>query len=303
MEKDEALILKTTGSLCRVLLASGEEAELRVRGRVRLEGSRSTNPVAVGDIVTVSDGAITGVRPRKNHIARRSQNWSKQSQVIAANIDLLVAAFTLCHPETDNAFIDRMLVTAEAYGIKAVLAFNKCDLFDDYLNELYEGYRRLYEPLGYECFKISALTGEGIEELRLRLRGLTTLISGNSGAGKSTLINALCPEARLRTAEISDYHDKGMHTTTFSQMLPFEGGYLIDTPGIKGFGLLDFGRAELGHYFPEIFRFSAGCRFANCTHSNEPGCAVKKAVEDHYISLSRYGNYLDMLSGDDEKYR
>lgn len=299
----EGLIIKTTGSQCSVIFDDGSIIEARVRGKIRLDGIKSTNPVAVGDRVEVEGESITAIKPRKNYIIRKSMNWSKQSQIIAANIDLLVLVITLCHPETSNEFIDRMLTVAEAYNIPAILVFNKADLFDEDLNKLFHAYKNLYEQIGYKCFKISTLSGDGITELKEILHGKTSLLSGNSGVGKSSIINTLCPDLDLRTGEISTYHDKGMHTTTFSQMLPFMDGYLIDTPGIKGFGLINFDRNEIGHFFPEIFKASKNCRFNNCTHTNEPGCAVKEGVENQTISRSRYASYLSMLNDTGEKYR
>lgn len=299
----EGLIIKTTGSQCTVIFDDGSIIEARVRGKIRLDGIKSTNPVAVGDRVEVEGESITAIKPRKNYIIRKSMNWSKQSQIIAANIDLLVLVITLCHPETSNEFIDRMLTVAEAYNIPAILVFNKADLFDENLNKLFHAYKNLYEQIGYKCFKISTLSGDGITELKEILHGKTSLLSGNSGVGKSSIINTLCPNLDLRTGEISAYHDKGMHTTTFSQMLPFMDGYLIDTPGIKGFGLINFNRNEIGHFFPEIFKASKNCRFNNCTHTNEPGCAVKEGVDNQTISRSRYASYLSMLNDTGEKYR
>lgn len=299
----EGLIIKTTGSQCKVIFDDGSSIEARIRGKIRLDGIKSTNPVAVGDRVEVEGESITAIKPRKNYIIRKSMNWSKQSQIIAANIDLLVLTITLCHPETSNEFIDRMLTVAEAYNIPAILVFNKADLFDEELNKLFHAYKTLYEQIGYHCFKVSTFNENGITELKKELRGKTCLFSGNSGVGKSSIINTLCPALDLRTGEISTYHDKGMHTTTFSQMLPFMDGYLIDTPGIKGFGLINFDRNEIGHFFPEIFKASKNCRFSNCTHTNEPGCAVKEGVENQTISRSRYASYLNMLNDTGEKYR
>ncbi len=300
---EEGIVIKTTGNLCLVELSDGKTVEARLRGKIRLEGVRSTNPVAVGDRVQIENDTVCGILPRKNHIVRKAMNWSKQYQTLAANVDQLALIVTLCHPETSNEFIDRMLAVAEAYSVPAILIFNKCDLFDDDLNQLYAGYKTLYEQIGYRCLRVSTISNEGLDELKDMLRGKISLLTGNSGVGKSSIINSLCPDADLRTGEISAYHDKGMHTTTFSQMLPFEGGYLIDTPGIKSLGLLDFNRYEAGHYFPEIFKTSKNCRFDNCTHTNEPGCAVIKAVEEHKISLSRYNSYISILSDSGNKYR
>lgn len=296
-------VIKTTGAQCLVALDDGSTVEARIRGKIRLDGIKSTNPVAVGDRVEIDGESITAILPRKNYIIRKSMNWSKQSQVIAANVDLLALVVTLCHPQTPNEFIDRMLTVAEAYNVPAMLVFNKADLFDDGLDELYAAYKNLYEQIGYPCLRVSTMNNEGMDELKEKIKGKICLFSGNSGVGKTSITNALCPGLDLRTAEISSYHDKGMHTTTFSQMLPFAGGYIIDTPGIKGFGLIDFDRHEVGHFFPEIFKTSKQCRFADCTHTNEPGCAVKTAVENHKISQSRYASYLSILADTGEKYR
>jgi ribosome biogenesis GTPase len=280
-----------------------------MKGNFRLKGIRSTNPVAVGDrvtIVTNQEGTafITEIDDRRNYIIRKSQNLSKQSHIIAANVDQALLVVTVNRPLTSTTFIDRFLASAEAYRVPVVLIFNKTDLLDADEARYQNGLIHLYETVGYECRAISAETGEGVDELLPMLEGKITLLSGNSGVGKSTLINRLVPGADLRTSEISDAHNTGQHTTTFSEMIPIEKGYLIDTPGIKGFGTFDMEPEELTSYFKEIFTFSKDCRFSNCTHTHEPGCAVLKALEDHFIAQSRYQSYLSMLDDkDDGKYR
>lgn len=281
-----------------------------MKGNFRLKGIRSTNPVAVGDRVQIVRNAegtafIHEIEERKNYIIRRASNLSKQSHILASNLDQCMLLITVNYPETSTTFIDRFLATAEAYRVPVMLVFNKVDRYDaDELHYL-ESLIHLYTTIGYPCYRISALKEEGIDALRSELKGKVTLLSGNSGTGKSTLINALLPQADARTGEISQVHNKGMHTTTFSEMFPLpDGGYLIDTPGIKGFGTFDMEVEEIGHYFPEIFATSAHCKYSNCTHRQEPGCAVRQAVEEHYISTSRYTSYLSMLDDKEEgKYR
>lgn len=308
----KGLVIKNTGSWYSVKTDEGNLVECKIKGNFRLKGIRSTNPVAVGDrveIVTNQEGTafISGIEDRRNYIIRKSQNLSKQSHIIAANVDLAFLVATIAHPQTSTTFIDRFLASAEAYSVPVVIVFNKVDLLQDdedamrYLDMMVN----LYETVGYRCVRVSAVTGEGLNQLQSMLHDQITLLSGNSGVGKSTIINQLLPGVNLRTAEISEAHDTGMHTTTFSEMLPLPpGGYLIDTPGVKGFGSFDMQPEEIGSYFKEIFHFSKDCRFSNCTHTHEPGCAVIKAVEDHYIALSRYQSYLGMLKDKDEnKYR
>ena len=309
----KGLVIKNTGSWYTVLTDDGQLLDCKVKGNFRIKGIRSTNPVAVGDRVTVNDeNWITEIEDRRNYIIRKSINLSKQSHILAANVDQALLVVTVAKPETSTTFIDRFLASAEAYRVPVILLFNKVDLLNDDERHYQQMMIELYETIGYECRAISAETGEGVEELRPLLDGKITLLSGNSGVGKSTLINRLIPHANQRTAEISDAHQTGMHTTTFSEMIPLavDGspveakGYLIDTPGIKGFGTFDIEREELTSYFKEIFEFSKQCRFSDCTHTHEPGCAVLKAVEDHYIAQSRYQSYLSMLDDKDEnKYR
>lgn len=306
----KGLVIKNTGSWYTVKTDDGRLVESKIKGNFRLKGIRSTNPVAVGDRVTLVENAegtafITEIEDRKNYIIRKASNLSKQSHIIAANLDQAFLVVTVNYPQTSTTFIDRFLAGAEAYRVPVVLIFNKHDLLSEQEIHYERMMMTLYDTIGYECHEISAVHGDGVDALRPLLKGKTTLLSGNSGVGKSTLINQLIPEAHLRTAEISDAHNTGMHTTTFSEMLPFPGGgWLIDTPGIKGFGTFDIEKEELTSYFREIFKFSKDCRFSNCTHTHEPGCAVRKAVAEHYIAESRYQSYLSMLEDKDEnKYR
>ena len=316
----KGLVVKNTGSWYTVKTDEGQLLDCKIKGNFRLKGIRSTNPVAVGDRVEVmlavlegegtaaqsATGWITGIEDRRNYIIRKSINLSKQSHILAANVDLALLVVTVSHPQTSTTFIDRFLASAEAYRVPVVLVFNKTDLLDENEARYQQMLVTLYETVGYECRQISAETGEGVEALRPLLDGNITLLSGNSGVGKSTLINRLVPGANLRTADISDVHNTGMHTTTFSEMIPLpsQGSYLIDTPGIKGFGTFDMEPEELTSYFKEIFHFSQGCRFSNCTHTHEPGCAVLKALSEHYIAESRYQSYLSMRNDKEEgKYR
>lgn len=307
----DGLVIKNTGSWYVVHTDNGEDVNCKIKGNFRLKGIRTTNPVAVGDRVTISvnpDGNafITAIQPRKNYIIRRASNLSKESHIIAVNLDCAFLVVTLAHPVTSTTFIDRFLATAEAYRVPAVLLINKVDLLtDDDDKEYCEAVASLYRTIGYDVLEISALTGEGMTELRERLKDKISLFSGNSGVGKSTIINALLPDLELRTGSISDMHDTGMHTTTFSEMFPLpEGGWIIDTPGIKGFGTIDFDKHEIAHFFPEIFKISAECKYGDCTHTHEPGCAVLKALDDHYISQSRYASYLSILDDTNpDKYR
>lgn len=304
------LVIKNTGSWYSVRTDDGSNVECKIKGNFRLKGIRSTNPVAVGDRVSIVRNAegtafITDIEDRRNYIIRKSPNLSKQSHIIAANVDQAFLVVTVNYPQTSTTFIDRFLASAEAYRVPVVLLFNKTDILGP--DELeYQGMMvNLYETIGYKCLAVSALDGNIAATLEPLLKDKITLFSGNSGVGKSTLLNSIIPGLCLRTAEISEAHNTGMHTTTFSEMLPLPyGGWAIDTPGIKGFGTFDMGREEICGYFKEIFKFSKDCRFRNCTHTHEPGCAVRKAVEEHYISESRYNSYLSMLDDKDEsKYR
>lgn len=304
------LVIKNTGSWYSVRTDDGSNVECKIKGNFRLKGIRSTNPVAVGDRVSIVRNAegtafITDIEDRRNYIIRKSPNLSKQSHIIAANVDQAFLVVTVNYPQTSTTFIDRFLASAEAYRVPVVLLFNKTDILGP--DELeYQGMMvNLYETIGYKCLAVSALDGNIVVTLEPLLKDRITLFSGNSGVGKSTLLNSIIPGLCLRTAEISEAHNTGMHTTTFSEMLPLPyGGWAIDTPGIKGFGTFDMEREEICGYFKEIFKFSKDCRFRNCTHTHEPGCAVRKAVEEHYISESRYNSYLSMLDDKDEsKYR
>lgn len=288
----------------------GALVECKIKGNFRLKGIRSTNPIAVGDRVCIVPNAegtafITEIEDRKNYIIRRASNLSKQSHIIAANVDACMLVVTVNYPETSTTFIDRFLASAEAYRVPVNLVFNKVDLYSEDELRYLDGLVNLYTHIGYPCYRISAANGEGVDALKEDLQGKITLFSGHSGVGKSTLINYLLPDQQLKTGEISSVHNKGMHTTTFSEMYPLGGnGYIIDTPGIKGFGTFDMKDEEVGHYFKEIFEFSARCKYGNCTHRHEPGCAVREAVENHYISQSRYNSYLNILEDKEEgKYR
>ena len=306
----KGLVIKNTGSWYTVRTTERGDVESKIKGNFRLKEIRTTNPVAVGDQVEIqinSEGTafITKIEERRNYIIRRASNLSKQAHIIAANVDMALLIVTVNYPITTTIFIDRFLATAEAYRVPVKLVFNKIDRYQEEDQELLEGLIHLYTTIGYPCSKLCARTGEGLDELKADLQGKITLLSGHSGVGKSTLINQLIPGINLRTGDISEYHNKGMHTTTFSEMIALpEGGYLIDTPGIKGFGTIEMEGAEIAHYFPEIFRHSADCRFNNCTHRHEPGCAVLQAVEEHYISESRYRGYLNIMEDKWEgKYR
>ncbi len=305
-------VIRNTGSFYTVATDDGCEVQAKIKGNFRLKGIRTTNPVAVGDRVELDGDAgampfITAIMPRKNYIIRRASNLSKEAHIIAANVDEAFLVATLYHPVTSTTFIDRFLATAEAYAVPATLVINKVDLchYDAEREEYLEAVSYLYRSIGYRVMHTSTLTGEGVDALREAMAGKTSLFSGNSGVGKSSLINCLIPGMELRTAEISTTHDTGMHTTTFSEMFALPGGgAIIDTPGVKGFGTIDFDAAEVGHYFPEIFKASSGCRYGDCTHTHEPGCAVREALEDSTISQSRYASYLSILADSaPDKYR
>lgn len=307
---EKGLVIKNTGSWYLVKTESNRLVECKIKGNFRLKGIRSTNPIAVGDRVKITLNAegtafITEIEDRKNYIIRRASNLSKQSHIIAANLDQCMLIVTVNYPETSTTFIDRFLASAEAYRVPVCLVFNKTDRYSEEESSYLDALIHLYTHIGYPCLKISALNETGLDEIKQALKGKITLLSGHSGVGKSTLINAILPEQSLKTGEISTAHSTGMHTTTFSEMFPLEeGGYLIDTPGIKGFGTFDMEEEEIGHYFKEIFEFSANCKYNNCTHRHEPGCAVREAVEKHFISESRYTSYLSMMEDKEEgKYR
>lgn len=302
------LVIKSTGSCYIVRMDDGTNVECHIKGNFRIRGIRSTNPVAVGDFVevqTLADGTnwITEIEDRKNYIIRKSTNLSKESHILAANVDQVALIVTVNHPVTSTTFIDRFLATCEAYRVRAILIFNKIDLLtEDELKQLAE-LRALYESIGYPTLEISAISIQP-SDLSPLFEGKTTLLSGNSGVGKSTLLNALFGKEMTRTGKISDAHDKGMHTTTFSEMYFLEDGAIIDTPGIKGFGTIDFQKDEVSHYFREIFAAGRDCRFGNCTHTNEPGCAVQDKIITGDIAISRYESYLSILNDATEgKYR
>ena len=307
----KGLVIKNTGSWVTVRLDDGNIVNCKMRGVLRLKGLRCTNPVAVGDIVQVEDKGgdapvVGAIEPRKNYIIRRSSNLSKEFQIIASNLDQAVLVATLFNPETSTTFIDRFLATAEAYQVPAVIVFNKADLLGtDDLRALLDEWKVMYERIGYPVAAMSAATGEGADVLRAQLAGKMSLLSGNSGVGKSSIINLLVPDAHVKVGDVSSAHHKGMHTTTFSELLDLpDGGAIIDTPGVKAFGTIDFERSQVAHYFPEIFRISDNCRFNNCTHTHEPGCAVLDAVERGEIAPSRFASYLSILDEDpNNKYR
>lgn len=302
--KFTATVVRATGSWYDVL-HDGATVRCRIRGRLRLKGVRSTNPVVVGDEVVCEadeggDYVIADILPRCNYVIRRASNLSKESHIIAANVDQALLMASLRSPETPTEFVDRFLVTCEAYKVPVTILLSKIDLQDA---EAVAEFRAVYEGAGYRVLEVSARMGLGVEEVRELLMGRTTLVSGNSGVGKSTLIQAIDPSLDIRTGEISESHHKGRHTTTFSTMYPLAGGgAVIDTPGIKGFGLIDIDEAELWHYFPEMMRAAPGCRFYNCTHTHEPGCAVVEAVKAGEIAWPRYESYLK-IRDEDEKYR
>jgi ribosome biogenesis GTPase len=304
----KGLVIKSTGSWYQVLSDTGQRVDCRIQGKFRLKDIKTTNPIAVGDRVEfelepeLETGVITQLEERKNYIIRKSVNLSKQAQIIAANLDQAFLIVTLASPRTSLGFIDRFLVTAEAYDIPASLIFNKLDLFSDEGLEILAEYEQIYTDLGYPCYHVSAKEGTNIEQIKTLLKDKVTLISGHSGVGKSTLINAILPEAEVKTGAVSDWSDKGQHTTTFAEMynLPF-GGYLIDTPGIRELGVFDIEPQELGRLFPEFRERMGDCRFHNCRHINEPGCAVLTALENGEIEPSRYDSYLSIYHGNETR--
>lgn len=304
----KGLVIKNTGSW--YVVRDGDLTyNCKIKGNLRLKGFRCTNPVAVGDIVNIElrdDGTafILSIEERRNYIIRRASNLSKEFQIIASNLDQAVLVVTLINPVTNTTFIDRFLATSMAYNVPTIIAINKVDLLENEDKELLQAVMNLYRTIGYSVIIMSTKTGEGLDELKNVLKGKTSLLSGNSGVGKSSIINCLCG-ANLRVGDVSQSHHTGMHTTTFSEMIDLPaGGHIIDTPGVKGFGTIDFKKEEVAHYFPEIFKVSSKCRFGNCTHTHEPGCAVLEAVESHHISESRYASYLSIITDDpDDKYR
>lgn len=305
----QGVVIRSTGSSYTVRTDEGETYECRLKGRMRLNGIRSTNPVAVGDRVVFSveerDCVISEVCDRRNYIVRKSTNLSKQSHVIAANVDQALLVTTINHPETSTVFIDRFLASAEAYGVPVVIAFNKVDIYSAEEMEELEYRETLYQSIGYQTIRVSALKAEGISEMKALLSGRLTAIAGHSGVGKSTLVNTLEPGLDIRTSAISEANNSGRHTTTFAEMhhLSF-GADIIDTPGIRGFGIINIDKAEVAHYFRDIFKYAADCHFPNCTHTHEPGCAVIAAVNEGLIAPTRYDSYVNIMSSEDEgKYR
>lgn len=307
----EGRVVKNTGSAYLVKSSEGEEYPARVKGNFRIKGIRTTNPVAVGDLVKIVHAAddafyIKEILPRKNYIIRRASNLSKESHILAANIDRAILVASIFNPETPTTFIDRFLATAEAYSISAAIIFNKCDLWTQEIFSYAQSLKALYEDIGYPVYFTSASSGSGLDEIRNLVKDKISLLAGNSGVGKSSLINALVPGLNLRTGDVSDLHHTGTHTTTFSEMIPLpEGGDIIDIPGVKGFGMIEFNPAEVGHYFPEIFKVAENCKYGDCRHLGEPGCAVLQAVEEGHILPSRFASYLSIMEEleDNEKYR
>ncbi|WP_462281746.1 ribosome small subunit-dependent GTPase A [Salinivirga cyanobacteriivorans] len=312
MDKLKGVVVKTTGSWHTVKLNSGKLMDCTVRGKFRIKGIRNTNPIAVGDVVTVeqnpneSTGVIVDLDQRKNYIIRKATKLSKQAHIIASNIDQVFVLAAITEPETPLMFIDRVLVTAESYRIPAIIVFNKMDILDEDQKELAEAYKYLYESIEYPVMLISAASGLNLDQIKAKMKNTTSVIVGQSGVGKSTLLNKLQPGLELKIGDISDAHQQGKHTTTFAEMHELDfGAKIIDTPGIRSFGLVEVEREEeLSHFFPEIFKVGQNCKFHNCTHTHEPGCAVKDAVENNEIPFTRYENYLTIMKGDEgDKYR
>ncbi len=304
----EGLVTKSTGSWYQVKTPGGQRVDCRIKGKFRTKGITTTNPIAVGDRVDftmepeLGTGVITDLYQRKNYIIRKSINLSKQAQILAANLDQAFLVVTLASPRTSLGFIDRFLVSAEAYDIPASLVFNKLDLFSDEGLAILDEFKAIYQNIGYPCYEVSALEGTHVDQVAEAIRDKVTLFSGHSGVGKSSLINTLLPELQLRTTEISEWHDKGMHTTTFAEMFELpHGGYIIDTPGIRELGVIDIEKQELSHFFPEMRARLNQCRFNSCRHITEPGCAIIKAVEEGEISQSRYESYLSIYHGNDTR--
>ena len=306
------IVYKSTGSWYTVKTEDNQFYDCRIKGKFRMKGIKSTNPIAVGDVVDfeidetsdVITGSIHNIHDRKNYIVRKSVNLSKQTHIIASNIDIVFLLVTINNPITTTSFIDRFLVTAEAYHIKAVLIFNKVDTYDEATldEQLYLQY--IYNQIGYECLRVSATAKKGLDELKQMMEGKVCMFSGHSGVGKSTLVNALEPNLNLKTKEISDLHQQGQHTTTFAEMFDLSfNSKIIDTPGIRGFGIVDMEKSEIKGYFPEFFELEDQCKFNNCLHKDEPNCAIKNALEEDKIAWSRYKSYLQILEGDEEQYR
>lgn len=307
--KMTGIVVKSTGSRYLVRLKDGEVIDCVLKGKIRLDGRKTTNPVAVGDVVDIDndengDTIIKNIHPRKNYIIRKSINLSKQAQILASNLDQALLVATLVAPRTSLGFIDRFLITAEAYSIPAILVFNKSDILDVDLLKHQQEIIGIYEKIGYQCIVVSSLKKENLESVKALLKDKTTLVAGHSGVGKSTLINAIEPGLDLKTGDISSAHLKGMHTTTFAELHPLSfGGYIIDSPGIKELGLVEMKKEEVGHYFPEIRKHMTSCKFNNCLHVNEPKCAVKEAVEAGEISVERYNSYLGILAGEEMDWK
>ena len=306
------LVYKSTGSWYTVKSLQGDFMECRIKGKFRIKGIKSTNPIAVGDLVDydldensdVITGTINNIHERKNYIVRKSVNLSHQMHIIASNLDYVFLLITINNPPTTTNFIDRFLVTAEAYGIETILVFNKIDTYDEAMLDEQLFMQYIYQQIGYKCLRVSSTEGKGIEELKDIMKGKVTMFSGHSGVGKSTLVNAMEPSLHLKTKVISEQSKQGQHTTTFAEMYDLSfGAQIIDTPGIKGFGIVDMEKEEISGYFPEFFKLKDQCKFNNCLHKDEPKCAVKDALEKDEISYSRYNSYLKILEGDDETYR